>query len=263
MLNLKQLSLESKNEYFEKGELGVKIILLESNKHNALMLIKTLKSYNYQVETVDNTQESLEFVKVFDYDLLLLNVEPLQLDSIHLCRQLRLEGYQIPIIMLAAEDCDYLQTRALAAGADDFILKPIQLSALIARIQALLRRGRKILPTILTWENLQFDINAMEVSYNGKRLNLTPKEYGLLKIFLQNPRKIFSRSDLLNSVWLSSDSPGEEAVTTQIRGLRQKLKAAGMTVDLIETVYGLGYRLKEEDTASPKPKDLREAKLIG
>ncbi|WP_272900260.1 winged helix-turn-helix domain-containing protein [Tolypothrix bouteillei] len=111
----------------------------------------------------------------------------------------------------------------------------------------LLRRAKSALPVVLTWEKLQFDTSTREVSYKGKRLHLTPKEYGLLELFLHKPRKIFSRSDLLNSVWLSFESPGEEAVTTQIRGLRQKLKAAGMAVDLIETVYGVGYRLKEED----------------
>ncbi|MFL9453862.1 MULTISPECIES: winged helix-turn-helix domain-containing protein [Nostocales] len=118
---------------------------------------------------------------------------------------------------------------------------------LIARVQMLLRRAKSALPVVLTWEKLQFDTSTREVSYKGKRLHLTPKEYGLLELFLHKPRKIFSRSDLLNSVWLSFESPGEEAVTTQIRGLRQKLKAAGMAVDLIETVYGVGYRLKEED----------------
>ncbi|MEC4819286.1 MAG: response regulator transcription factor [Scytonema sp. PMC 1069.18] len=241
----------------------MKIILVENNARNALMLVKALKSYNYQVETVDNNNQGMELVKLFNYDLLLLSLTLPAFETINLCRQLRLDGYQTPMMMLAPEDCDYLHTQVLAAGADDFIVKPIELSALTARIQALLRRGRKIVPTILTWESLECHINTKEVSYKEKQLRLTPKEYGLLTIFLQNPRKLFSRSDLINSIWLSCESPGEEAVTTQIKGLRQKLKAAGMTVDLIETVYGLGYRLKEEYTANENSQDSREVEPVG
>ncbi|KAF3884431.1 response regulator transcription factor [Tolypothrix bouteillei VB521301] len=186
-------------------------------------------------------------MRAFNYDLLLLNLIFSQLDTISLCRQIRLEGYQMPVIIMAVDDCDEFRLQGLVSGADDYIVKPIKMEELIARVQMLLRRAKSALPVVLTWEKLQFDTSTREVSYKGKRLHLTPKEYGLLELFLHKPRKIFSRSDLLNSVWLSFESPGEEAVTTQIRGLRQKLKAAGMAVDLIETVYGVGYRLKEED----------------
>jgi DNA-binding response OmpR family regulator len=230
----------------------MKIILLESNARNSTLLTKTLKNYNYQVEIVGETQTVLELVRTFNYDLLLLNLIFSQLDTISLCRQIRLEGYQMPVMILGVDDYDEFRVQSLTAGADDYITKPIKIEELIARIQAVLRRVKSVLSPVLTWENLQFDTNSREISYNGKRLHLTPKEYGLLELFLLNPRKVFSRSDLLNSVWLSFESPGEEAVTTQIRGLRQKLKAAGMNVDLIETVYGVGYRLREEDKKKDK-----------
>jgi DNA-binding response OmpR family regulator/HPt (histidine-containing phosphotransfer) domain-containing protein len=90
------------------------------------------------------------------------------------------------------------------------------------------------------------DLKTQEVAYNEKRLHLTPREYGLLELLLRNPQRIFSRTAILDLVWPVGEFPGEEAVTTQIKGLRRKLKAAGMTKDLIETVYGLGYRLKDE-----------------
>lgn len=223
----------------------MKILLVEDDEFNALLLEKALKAYNYHIETAKDGQTGLELAKMFEYDLLLLDIMLPKMDGISLCRQLRLEGYHMPILMLTANDSTSLRVTGMEAGADDYITKPIDLSELVARIKALLRRAKVILPTILSWDNLSLDTNTRVVTYNGESLHLTPKEHSLLELFLRNPGKIFTRSALLDSIWLSSESPGEEAVTTQIKGLRQKLKAVGMTEDLIETLYGLGYRLRK------------------
>ncbi|NJM68937.1 MAG: response regulator [Scytonema sp. RU_4_4] len=225
----------------------MKILLVEDDDLNALLLEKALKAYNFQIEIANDGQSGFELAKMFDYDLLLLDVMLPKMDGINLCRQLRLEGYQMPILMLTANDSTNLRVTGIEVGADDYLVKPVEIVELVARIRALLRRGRVIMPTVLSWENLQLDTKTREVTYNNKSLHLTPKEYGLLELFLRNPRKAFSRSALLNSVWSPPESPGEEVVTTQIKGLRQKLKAVGMTKDLIETVYGLGYRLREDE----------------
>ncbi|BAZ20155.1 multi-component transcriptional regulator, winged helix family protein [Kalymmatonema gypsitolerans NIES-4073] len=234
----------------------MKILLVEDDEFNALLLEKALKAYNYQIETAKDGETGLELAKMFEYDLLLLDVMLPKMDGISLCRQLRLEGYHMPILMLTANDSTSLRVTGMEAGADDYITKPIDLSELVARMKALLRRAKVILPTILSWENLSVDINTRVVTYNGESLHLTPKEYSLLELFLRNPGRIFTRSALLDSIWLSSESSGEEAVTTQIKGLRQKLKAVGMTEDLIETLYGLGYRLRkhEKDTSTQDSK---------
>ncbi len=225
----------------------MKILLIEDDQSIASILEKALTAYNYQIEIVNDGQTGLEFVKAFDYDLLLLDVMLPKLDGISLCQQLRSEGYQMPILMLTANDSTTTRVMSLEVGADDYVIKPFETSELIARIRALLRRGREVLPTVLTWENLHLNFNTREVTYDSKLLRLTPKEYSLLELFLRNPCRIFSRSALLDRIWLSSEIPGEEAVTTQIKGLRQKLKAVGITADLIETVYGFGYRLNKKN----------------
>ncbi|GAB1543553.1 hypothetical protein NUACC21_62280 [Scytonema sp. NUACC21] len=225
----------------------MKILLVEDNEHSALFLGKALKAHGYQIEMAWDGQTALELARAFDYDLILLDVMLPLLDGISVCLQLRLEGCQIPIMLLTAKDSTSDRVKGLEAGADEYVVKTCELSELVARMRALLRRGREILPVVLVWQNLQLDVHTKEVSYEKKRLHLTPKEYGLLELFLRNPGRIFSRNELLNRIWSSSESPGEEAVTTQIKGLRQKLKVAGMTQDLIETVYGAGYRLREED----------------
>lgn len=231
----------------------MKILLIEDDKQTNLVLAKALSTLNYQIETTNDGETGLELAKAFDYDLLILDVILPKLDGISLCRQLRLEGSEVPILMLTAKDDISMRVMGLEAGADDYINKPFELSELIARIRALMRRGKTIIAKVLVWESLELDINIKEVTYAGKRLHLTPKEYGLLELFLQNPRRIFSRSVLLDRIWSADEFPGEEAVTTQIKGLRQKLKAAGMTADFIETVYGLGYRLKEPKNQPQKP----------
>lgn len=228
----------------------MKILLIEDDENTISLLIETLSTFHYQIEIAKDGETGLELAKAFSYDLLILDVMLPKLDGICVCRQLRQDRYQNPILMLTAKEDISLRVTSLEAGADDYIVKPFDASELIARIRALIRRSRAILTTVLTWENLQLDTNTKEVTYAGKRLHLTPKEYGLLEIFLQNPHRIFSRSVLLDRIWSSGEFPGEEAVTTQIKGLRQKLKAVGMNADLIETVYGLGYRLKQEEKST-------------
>ncbi|MDF5730931.1 MAG: response regulator [Rhizonema sp. PD38] len=237
----------------------MKILLIEDDQSIASILKKVLTAYNYQIEIVNDGQTGLEFVKAFDYDLLLLDVMLPKLDGISLCQQLRLEGYQMPILMLTANNSTTTRVMSLDVGADDYVIKPFETSELIARIRALLRRGREVLPTLLTWENLHLNSNTREVTYGDKFLHLTPKEYSLLELFLRNPCRIFSRSALLDRIWLSSEIPGEEAVTTQIKGLRRKLKAVGITADLIETVYGFGYRLNKKDKAKEEQGKAKQA----
>lgn len=161
----------------------MKILLIEDDKQTNLVLAKALSTLNYQIETTNDGETGLELAKAFDYDLLILDVMLPKLDGISLCRQLRLEGSQVPILMLTAKDDISMRVMGLEAGADDYINKPFELSELIARIRALMRRGKTIVAKVLVWENLELDINIKEVTYAGKRLHLTPKEYGLLELF--------------------------------------------------------------------------------
>jgi DNA-binding response OmpR family regulator len=224
----------------------MKILLVDDDQYIASILSTAIKSDHYQIETTNSGLTALELVKTFEYDLLIVDVLLPGIEGINLCRQLRSAGYEMPILILSVKDSTQDRIRGLEAGADDYLVKPFEISELIARIHALLRRRREILPKIITWEKLQLDTTTKKVLYAENIVHLTPKEYALLELFLHNPSRIFSRDTLLNLIWSNDDFPSEEAVTTQIKGLRQKLKAAGMTVNLIQTIYGLGYRLQEQ-----------------
>lgn len=236
----------------------MKILLVEDDTITVNLLTRALNSQSYNVNAAGDGETALQLARAYDYDLIVLDVLIPKLDGISLCRELRSSGCQMPILLLTALDSRSNLVQGLEAGADDYMVKPFNIEELMARIRALLRRGKAALSsTSLTWENLQVNPDTTEVSYAEKVLHLTPKEYHLLELFLRNPQRIFSRSAILDRIWSAGEFPQEEAVTAHIKGLRHKLKAAGMSVDLVETVYGLGYRLKS------LPEDIENQKVAG
>jgi DNA-binding response OmpR family regulator len=235
-------------------EYDMKILVVEDDQPTASMVSEVLRSHNYIVDAIAESQTALQLVRTFAYDLIILDIVLPGLDGISLCRQLRASGYQMPILLLTVKDSSTDKVMGLDAGADDYMVKPFDVSELIARIRALLRRGSNILAPVLIWGKLQLDTSSSKVIYEGRLLRLTATEYRLLQLFLRNPQRIFSRSMILDRLWSIAEYPGEDAVTTHIKKVRQKLKAAGMTADLIETIYGLGYRLlPPPDQQTPAP----------
>ncbi|MGV0025574.1 response regulator [Phormidesmis priestleyi] len=222
----------------------MRILVVEDDEQILQALTTILISQNYAVEAAIDGQAGWNLVDTFDYDLILLDVRLPKLDGISLCRQIRAKGLSMPILLLTAQDNSHDKAIGLDAGADDYVVKPFDAEELVARIRALLRRGGTVSQPVLEWDQLRLDPTSCEVTYRTKRLTLTPKEYALLELFLRNSRRVFSCGMILEHLWAYDEMPGEEAVRTHIKGLRQKLKSAGATGDLIETVYGIGYRLK-------------------
>ncbi len=222
----------------------MKILLVEDDARIANALAEALNDQNYAVDLAADGQLGWDLLQAFVYSLILLDVMLPKLNGLLFCQRLRTEGYQVPVLLLTARDTSSDKVLGLDAGADDYVVKPFDLKELLARIRALLRRGNARLPPVLVWQALQLNPATCEVSYSGQSLSLTPKEYGLLELFLRSGRKTLSRSAILTQLWASEQPPGEETVKVHLRSLRQKLSAAGAPIDLIETVYGLGYRLK-------------------
>ncbi len=222
----------------------MRILIVEDDEFTASVLRQILKAQNYAVEVARDGQAGKELAIAFPYDLLLLSVELPQLDGISLCRDLRSLGYTLPILLLTGCSSSHEKAVGLDAGADDYLVKPFDPEELVARVRALLRRRGTLTLPILKWGRLRLDPSICEVSYQGQPLPLTPKEYALLELLLRNPRQVFSCGAILEHLWCYEDAPGEEAVRTHIKGLRQKLKTAHAPPELIQTVYGIGYRLQ-------------------
>jgi DNA-binding response OmpR family regulator len=226
----------------------MRILLVEDDERIAEALAEDLTDEHYVVEVVYDGEMGWECIDSFDYDLILLDLMLPKMDGITLCRKLRAAGNTTPVLMLTARDTVSDRVVGLDAGADDYLVKPFHLQELSARIRALLRRGETMLPPVLEWQGIQLDPNLCEVTYGGKDIALSPKEYSLLELFMRNERRVFSRAQIIDQLWSFDSTPGEATVKAHIRGLRQKLKAAGAPPDLIETVYGLGYRLKQGES---------------
>ncbi|MCF4965973.1 response regulator [Nostoc sp. CMAA1605] len=225
----------------------MKILIVEDDELNASALSVVLANQNYVVELATDGNSAWDLVETYDYDLILLDVILPKLDGISLCRQIRASGRQMPILLLTGCDSGHEKAIGLDAGADDYVVKPFDQEELVARIRALLRRGGTVSQPILECGNLRLDPSSCEVTYRQELLSLTPKEYALLELFLRNHRRVFSCSMILEHLWSYEDTPSEEAVRTHIKGLRMKLRNAGVPGDLIETVYGIGYRLTPQE----------------
>ncbi|MDJ0531737.1 MAG: response regulator [Xenococcaceae cyanobacterium MO_207.B15] len=236
----------------------MRILLIEDDALIAQHLVPKLTHQNYIIDVAADGQTGLGQAEAFPYDLILLDVMLPKIDGISICRQLRSQGIKTPILLLTAQDNSTNKVMGLDAGADDYLTKPFDLQELSARIRALLRRGNTALTPILEWGDLSLNPSICEVTYQGKLIPLTPKEYSLLELFLRNRQRVFSRSVILDHLWSFEGSPGEETVTAHIKGLRHKLRTAGLTDNPIETVYGIGYRLKTTEPKKQKPKVIRQ-----
>jgi DNA-binding response OmpR family regulator len=222
----------------------MKILIVEDDESIAQVLETILTKQNYVIEVAVDGQKAWDLIEAFDYDLLILDVKLPKLDGISLCRRIRSKKLSLPIMLLTACGSSHEKAIGLDAGADDYVVKPFVEEELVARVRALLRRGSVSSQPILTWGKLSLDPTSCKVTYENEALPLTPKEIALLELFLRNSRRVFSCGMILEHLWSYETVPGEEAVRTHIKGLRQKLKRAGLPHDSIETVYGIGYRLK-------------------
>lgn len=221
----------------------MKILIVEDDPRIANPLAKDLRHQHHSVDIAQDGLEGWNFAQATDYDLILLDLMLPRLDGVSLCKQLRAAGCSALILMLTAKDTTSDKVTGLDAGADDYLVKPFKLEELAARIRALQRRSRELVPPALHYGLLQLDPASQVVTYDQTVLSLTPKEYLLLEHFLRHPGQVFSRSALLDKLWEFDQTAGEGTVKTHITNLRSKLKAAGCSQELIETVYGMGYRL--------------------
>ncbi len=221
----------------------MKILLVEDDQGAAEVLKNILMHQHYVVDLASDGETGLSLAQMFTYDLVLLDVMLPKLDGLMLCRQLRAQKIDTSVLLLTVLDSSNSKVIGLDAGADDYVVKPFDTNELLARIRALIRRGSYIRSSIIEYGNIRLDANSSKVTCNGQMLHLTAKEYALLELFMRNSHKIFSQKILLDYLWSSEEVPLENTVRAHIKALRQKLKTAGAN-DLIETVHGLGYRLK-------------------
>jgi diguanylate cyclase (GGDEF)-like protein len=223
----------------------MRILVIDDDEILVELVKESLTTQRHVVDIAEDGQIGWEYVQSGEYELILLDIDLPRLDGVSLCEKIRSEEYKTPILLMTAHDATEDRIRGLDAGADDYLTKPLDLGELNARIRALSRRGEVIPTTVLSVNGLTLDPSSCEVSYQEQLIDLTAKEYSLLELFLRNPTRVFSRSQILDKIWTFDDPPLEESVKAHIKGLRKKLNKARL-VHWIENVYGIGYRLNPE-----------------
>jgi OmpR-family two-component system manganese-sensing sensor histidine kinase len=211
----------------------MRILIIEDDNRIAKPLAEDLKHQNHVVDIANDGIEGLEYAQSGKYDLILLDLMLPRLDGITVCQRLRADKYSTPILMLTARDTTSDKIIGLDAGADDYLVKPFELEELAARIRALARRNIDTRQPILIHGDLQLDPSNCNVTYAGKHLSLTPKEYMILECFLKNPTQVLTRLLILDKLWEFDKLSGEETVKTHIANLRKKLKTVGSSEPII------------------------------
>lgn len=220
-----------------------KILLVEDNLELAERLVEWLKFNKYTVEHVANGNDACQMLEVATYDILILDWDIPGKTGVEVCASLRLNGGSTPVLMLTGKDAAPDKVKALDAGADDYVTKPFNMDELGARLRALLRRGKVESSSKLTAGPLELDRGSREVSMNGKKLRLFPKEYSMLELFMNNQNRVFSPSEILNAIWTLDSSGSEDTVRTFMKTLRRKVTPEGGECP-IKTVYGFGYKME-------------------
>jgi len=221
------------------------ILMIEDDERILKFIRQGLEAEGYLIEAATTGKLGLQFATQNEYDLLLLDLMLPDINGQEVCRQLRQQSINMPILMLTAVDTLPEKVAGLCAGADDYLTKPFAFDELIARIQALLRRnqGYKEQPAKLQVSDLSLNRETREVYRAGQLIDLTPKEHLLLEYFMNTPGRVFSRSKILDQVWGYSTDPLTNVVEVNIRNLRKKMDD-GFSTSLIKTVRGFGYKLE-------------------
>jgi DNA-binding response OmpR family regulator len=222
----------------------MRILIVEDDPSTVLGLSTAFTEHRYNFDIATDGVSGYNFAQGVEYDLIVLDLMLPKLDGISLCQRLRDRNNSTPILMLTAMSTTENTVSGLDVGADDYVVKPFKLKEVLARVRALLRRSKSGSSPILRWQDLQLDPLTMQVEYAAQPLRLSPKEYALLELLMRSEHRVLSRDAIIQNIW-SYEVPEESTVKSHVKRLRQKLKAVGTPEDCIETVYGLGYRLKQ------------------
>jgi two-component system alkaline phosphatase synthesis response regulator PhoP len=225
------------------------ILVVDDESSIAELIEFNLQKLGYHVEKTDNGHGVLQLVRTNKPDLIILDLMLPGMDGIEVCR--RLKGQQhtsgIPIIMLTAKNEEVDKIVGLELGADDYMTKPFSPRELMARVKAVLRRSHKesIHDGELAVGKLRLNFSSYAAYLDGEKLELTPKEYELLKLFITNVGKAYTREQLLEKVWGYEYFGDTRTVDVHVRHLRAKMAAEPKVAEAIQTVRGVGYRFSE------------------
>lgn len=222
---------------------GMRILFVEDDPEQLEPLSTALSHVGHLVDGVQEGETAQWLMQEKTYDLLILDWMLPNVSGLELCTQHRQQGKSTPILLLTAKDTTADKVMGLDAGADDYLIKPVDVMELLARVRALGRRSPQWLGDQLHLQDLTLDLSSMRLQRGDRAILLSTREYHFLEFFLRHPGQVISREQLELNLWESDHQPESNAVSTQIRRLRLRLEELGCA-DWLETIYGMGYRLQ-------------------
>ncbi|WP_102028784.1 response regulator transcription factor [Salirhabdus sp. Marseille-P4669] len=224
----------------------IQILVVEDDNDINQLLCKIIERSNYYAQPAYSGTEALLYLEKQKWDLVLLDLMLPGMTGEEILAKISKQG-STPVIIISAKSGQETKISSLRSGADDFISKPFDVEEVSARMDSLLRRYRHPTKTpqqVLTHKDIQLDWEAKTVCVNGTELSLTSREYTILELLMRSPKKVFSKSNLFESVWKEPFHGDDNTVNVHMSNLRNKLSKANPKEEYIETIWGMGYRLK-------------------
>jgi DNA-binding response OmpR family regulator len=224
----------------------MRILVIEDDADLAQFIRKALNEERYAVDLASDGEEGLELAMRIPYDLLIVDIMLPKLDGLTVCRRLRADGNNVPVLLMTARNSVEDKVSGFDTGADQFLTKPFAFPELLARIRNLLRRGSPQDVVHLKVADLELDVLSRRVWRAGKEIVLTNKEFSVLEYLLRNRNRVLTRTSIIDHVWGLTHDPMTNIVDVHIRALRAKINRNG-SPPLITTVRGVGYMLEAHE----------------
>lgn len=230
----------------------MRVLLVEDDTSTAKTIEMMLKSEGYICDCTDLGEDGLEIGKIYDYDLIILDLMLPDMDGYEVLRRLRSSKVKTPILILSGLSEPDQKVKGLGFGADDYLTKPFDKGELVARIQAIVRRSKGYSESIIRTGKIAVNLDTRTVEVNGQPLHLTGKEYGILELLSLRKGTTLTKEMFLNHLYGGMDEPELKIIDVFVCKLRKKLSTATGGENYIETVWGRGYVLRDplEDTAT-------------
>jgi len=236
----------------------MRVLLVEDDPTTAKSIEMMLSHANLNVYSTDMGEEGIDLAKLYDYDLILLDINLPDINGHEVLRQLRVSRIETPILILSGEDDTENKLKGFGFGADDYLTKPFHREELVARIHAIIRRSKGHAQSIIKTGNINVNLDAKTVDVDGKTVHLTGKEYQMLELLSLRKGTTLTKEMFLNHLYGGMDEPELKIIDVFICKLRKKLSEATSGDSYIETVWGRGYVLRD-----PEPVEVDEKIAVG
>ncbi len=228
----------------------MRVLLVEHDPVLARNTQAAIEPANFVVQNVDTGEEALELVKLYDFDVMLLNLALPDIDGVHLIRRMRGVDINLPVMVVSGAIDQRTKVEALGAGADDILALPFDREELIARLQAIVRRAKGHAGSVIRVGRMTIDLGARTVEIDGKPLSVTKKEYGILELLALRKGMTLTKETFLDHLYGGMDEPEHKIIDVFICKLRKKIAALAGDEAGIKTVWGRGYVLEEPAAAA-------------